>query len=152
MRAEIDGLVTDIKTIHERMDSTVTTANGQFDQLDLAQTATKTMLDTIVARLDALNMVLTDLVAQACVGDNEQEDVDQQGKAHRVPRRPSNDSCTKIKFKIPSFNGKYDPTAYHDWEWKLNRNFHAMILLQILKLWQILVNLQNIKLNIPLPF
>jgi hypothetical protein len=27
-----------------------------------------------------------------------------------------------------------------------------MILLQILKLWQILVNLQNIKLNIPLPF
>jgi archaellum component FlaC len=36
MRVEIDGLVTDIKTIHERVDSTVTTANARFDQLDLA--------------------------------------------------------------------------------------------------------------------
>jgi hypothetical protein len=40
MRVEIDGLVADIKTIHERVDSTVTTANAQFDQLDLVQTAT----------------------------------------------------------------------------------------------------------------
>jgi hypothetical protein len=31
MFAEIDGLVTNIKTIHERMDSTVTMANGRFD-------------------------------------------------------------------------------------------------------------------------
>jgi hypothetical protein len=31
------------------MDSTVTTANRQFDQLDLAQTATKTTLDAIVS-------------------------------------------------------------------------------------------------------
>jgi uncharacterized coiled-coil DUF342 family protein len=35
MRAEIDGLVTDIQTIHEQVDSTVTTANARFDQLDL---------------------------------------------------------------------------------------------------------------------
>jgi hypothetical protein len=40
MRVEIDGLVADIKTIHERVDSTVTTANAQFDQLDLVQTTT----------------------------------------------------------------------------------------------------------------
>jgi hypothetical protein len=31
MRVEIDGFVTDIKTIHERVDSTVTTANARFD-------------------------------------------------------------------------------------------------------------------------
>jgi hypothetical protein len=37
MRAEIDGLVTDIKMIHERVDSTVTMANARFDQLDLAR-------------------------------------------------------------------------------------------------------------------
>jgi hypothetical protein len=64
LRAKLDGLVTDLKTIHERMDSTVTTANERFEQLDLGQAATKTTLDTIVSRLDALNTVVTDLVAQ----------------------------------------------------------------------------------------
>jgi hypothetical protein len=114
MRAEIDGLVTNIKTIHERVDSTVTTANAWFDQLDLAQTTTKTTLDAIVSRVDALNTVVTDLVAQGCAGDDE-EDADRRGKARRVPRCPaSNDSFSKIKFKIPPFNCKYDPVAYLD--------------------------------------
>jgi archaellum component FlaC len=31
MQAEIDGLVTYIKTIHKRVDSTVTTTNARFD-------------------------------------------------------------------------------------------------------------------------
>jgi predicted O-methyltransferase YrrM len=88
LRIELDGLVTDITMIHGRMDSTVTTANERFDQLDLAQTSTKTTLDTIVSRLDALNIVVTDLVAQGCVGDDEPEDADRRGKAHRVPRPP----------------------------------------------------------------
>jgi hypothetical protein len=124
MRAEIDGLVTDIKTVHERVDSTVTTANAWFDQLDLAQTATNTTLDAIVSRLDALNTVVTDLVAQGCVGDDEQEDADRRGKAHRVPRRPTgNDSFSKIKFKIPPFNGKYDPASYLDWELEVEQKF-----------------------------
>jgi hypothetical protein len=115
MQAEIDGLVTVIKRIHERVDSTVTTANAWFDQLDLAQTATKTTLDAIVSRLDALNTVVTNLVAQGCLGDDEQEDADRRGKARRVPRRPAgNDSFSKIKFKIPTFKGKYDPAAYLD--------------------------------------
>jgi hypothetical protein len=114
MQAEIDGLVTDIKMIHEWVDSTVTTANVQFDQLDLAQTATKTTLDAIVSRLDALNTVVTDLVAQGCAGDDE-EDADRRGKARRVPCCPAgNDSFSKIKFKIPPFNCKYDPAAYLD--------------------------------------
>jgi hypothetical protein len=115
MQAEIDGLVTDIKTIHERVDSTVTTANARFDQLDLMQIATKTTLDAIVSRLDALNTVVTNLVAQGCVGDDEKEDADRRGKARRVPRRPTgNDSFSKIKFKIPPFNGKYDAAGYLD--------------------------------------
>jgi hypothetical protein len=124
MQTEIDGLVTDIKRIHERVDSIVTTANTRFDQLDLAQTATKTMLDAIVSRLDALNTVVTDLVAQGCVGDDELEDADRRGKAHRVPRHPtSNHSFSKIKFKIPPFNGKYDPAAYLDWELEVEQKF-----------------------------
>jgi hypothetical protein len=121
--AELDGLVTDLKTIHEGMDSTVTTANERFEQLDLAQTATKTTLDTIVSRLDALNTVVTDLVAEGCVGDDEPEDADRCGKARRLPRRPGNDSFSKIKFKIPSFNGKYDPAAYLDWELEVEQKF-----------------------------
>jgi hypothetical protein len=123
LRTELDGLVTNITTIHERMDSTVTTANERFDQLNLAQTATKTTLDTIVSRLDALNTVVTDLVAQGCVGDDEPEDADRRGKARRVPRRSGNDSFSKIKFKIPSFSGKYDPAAYLDWELEVEQKF-----------------------------
>jgi hypothetical protein len=124
MRTEIEGLVTYIQTMHERMDSTVTTAKERFDQLDLAQTATKTMLDAIVSRLDALNTVVTDLVAQGCMGDDEQEDADRRSKARRVPRRPAgNDSFSKIKFKISPFNGKYDPAAYLDWELEVEQNF-----------------------------
>ena len=49
MRTQVDGLATDIRTMHERLDSMITSANERFDQLDLAQTATKTTLDTVVA-------------------------------------------------------------------------------------------------------
>jgi hypothetical protein len=68
--------------------------------------------------------VETDLVAQGCVGDDEQEDADRRGKARRVPRCPAgNDSFSKIKFKIPHFNGKYDPAAYLDWELEVEQKF-----------------------------
>jgi hypothetical protein len=33
LRTELDGLVMDLKTTHERMDSTVTMANERFEQL-----------------------------------------------------------------------------------------------------------------------
>jgi hypothetical protein len=123
LHAELDGLVMDLKTIYERMDSTVTTANERFEQLNLTQTATKMTLDTIVSRLNALNTVVTDLVAQACIGDDEPEDTDRHGKARRVPCYSGNDSFSKIKFKIPSFNGKYDPAAYLDWELEVEQKF-----------------------------
>jgi hypothetical protein len=61
MWTQVDGLAADIKTIHERLDSTVTSTNQRFDQLDLTQTATRNTLDTIMARLDALNTSITEL-------------------------------------------------------------------------------------------
>jgi hypothetical protein len=77
-----------------------------------------------MSRLDALNMLVTDLVAQGSVGDDEQEDADSRGKAHRVSCLPAgNNSFSKIKFKIPPFNSKYDPTAYLDWELKVEQKF-----------------------------
>ena len=49
VRTQVDGLVADIKTIHKRFDSTITSSNERFDQLDLAQTATVTTLNDIVS-------------------------------------------------------------------------------------------------------
>jgi len=107
VRGQVDGLADDIRTMHERLDSTVTSTTERFNQLDLAQTATRTTLDTILARLDAL----TTKMEQDYGGDTEWED------------HPPNDLFSKIKFKIPPFNGKYDPTAYLDWELEVEQKF-----------------------------
>ena len=122
VQTRVDGLAADVKTIHERLDSSIRSSNERFDQLDLAQTATTTTLDDIVSRLDALTMTLTEL-QKDYGGDTEQEDGDHCGRARRVVRRPSNDSFAKIKFKIPPFNGKYDPAAYLDWELEVEQKF-----------------------------
>ncbi|WVZ70704.1 hypothetical protein U9M48_019347 [Paspalum notatum var. saurae] len=121
VRTQVDGLAADMKTLHERLDSTTTSSNERFDQLDLAQTATATTLGDIVSRLDTLTTTLTELQKDYGV-DTEQDDGDRRGRARRL-RRPSNDSFAKIKFKIPSFNGKYDPAAYLDWELEVEQKF-----------------------------
>ena len=119
VRGQVDGLAVDIRTMHERLDSTITSTTERFNQLDLAQTATRTTLDTILARLDAL----TTKMEQEYGGDTEQDDGDRRGRARRVVRHPPNDLFSKIKFKIPSFNGKYDPAAYLDWELEVEQKF-----------------------------
>jgi hypothetical protein len=40
-----------------------------------------------------------------------------------VVHHPPNDLVAKIKFKIPSFNGKYDPAAYLDWKLEVEQKF-----------------------------
>jgi hypothetical protein len=119
VRGQVDGLAADIRTMHERLDSTATSTTKRFNQLDLAQTATRTTLDTILARLDAL----TTKMEQDYGGDTEQDDGDRRGRARRVVRHPPNDLFSKIKFKIPPFNGKYDPDAYLDWELEVEQKF-----------------------------
>src|SRR6185503_21294651 len=122
MRTRVDGLAADMKTMHERLDSTITSSNERFDQLDLAQTATKTTLDDIVSRLDALNTTIMEL-QKDYGGDTEQEEGTRSGRARRVVRHKHNDSFAKIKFKIPSFSGKYDPAAYLDWKLEVDQKF-----------------------------
>jgi hypothetical protein len=61
MRTRVDGLAADMKMMHERLDSMITSSTERFDQLDLAQTAAKTTLNTIVARLNTLNTMITEL-------------------------------------------------------------------------------------------
>jgi hypothetical protein len=119
VRGQVDGLADGIRTMHERLDSTVTSTTERFNQLDLAQTATRTTLDTILARLD----VLTTKMEQDYGGDTEWDDGDRRGHACRVVRHPPNDLFSKIKFKIPPFNGKYDVAAYLDWELEVEQKF-----------------------------
>ena len=64
--AQVEGLVTDIQTIHERLDSTISSSIARCDQLDLTQTAGKATLDSVVARLDALHTTVAEL--QQCYG------------------------------------------------------------------------------------
>jgi small-conductance mechanosensitive channel len=79
VRTRVDGLAADVKTIHEWLDSSITSSNKRFDQLDLAQTTTTTTLDDIVSRLDVLTMTLTEL-QKDYGGDTEQEDGDRRGR------------------------------------------------------------------------
>jgi hypothetical protein len=86
-----------------------TDANERFNQIILTETSIKTTLDTVVACLDALTTTITEL------------------QKHRDHRRgvhhPTNDSFASIKFNIPSYNGKYDPAAYLDWELEVDQQF-----------------------------
>jgi low affinity Fe/Cu permease len=77
VRGQVDGLAADIRTMHERLDSTVTSTTARFNQLDLAETATRTTLDTILARLDAL----TTRMEQDYGSYTEQEDADRCGSS-----------------------------------------------------------------------
>jgi hypothetical protein len=122
MRTRVDGLAADMKTMHDRLDSMITSSTERFDQLDLAQTAAKTTLDNIMARLDALNTTIMEL-QKDYGGDTEPEEGTCSSRARRVVRHQHNDPFAKIKFKIPSFNGKYYPAAYLDWELEVDQKF-----------------------------
>jgi hypothetical protein len=82
--------------MHERLDSTVTSTTARFNQLDLAQTATRTTLDTILARLDAL----TTKMEQDYGGDTEQDDGDRRGHARRVVRHPHMTYLLRLNLKF----------------------------------------------------
>jgi hypothetical protein len=96
VRGQVDGLAADIRTMHERLDSTVTSTTERFNQLDLAQTATRTTLDTILARLDAL----TTKMEQDYGGDTEQDDGDRRGHARRVVRHPPMTYLLRLNLKF----------------------------------------------------
>ncbi|XP_062197313.1 uncharacterized protein LOC133900207 [Phragmites australis] len=130
VQAQVDGLKNDMKTMHERFDSTITSSNARFDQLDLADTAAHTTLESITTRLEAMTTQLRTMSTQLTElqnardygADTELDEDNRRGRARRV-RVPINDSFAKIKFKIPTFTGKYDPAAYLDWELEVEQKF-----------------------------
>ena len=100
----VDGLAVDIQETQGRLEEAFRSSDERFDQIDLAQTATRTEFDTLTARLDAMHATLTEL-QKDYGGDTEADDGDagRRGRARRVVRPPTNDSFAKIKFKIPPF-------------------------------------------------
>jgi hypothetical protein len=70
----------------------------------------------------------------------EQDDGDHRGSPRRVPHHFGTDSFAKMKFKIPPYNGKYDPTAYLDWEIEVEQLFQTTIFLLVLRFKLLLVN------------
>jgi hypothetical protein len=79
------------------------------DKRDDQPQATKTKLDTNVSHLDATKTLITGLQKEVDAGDL-------HGHAHCASIRGGNDSYSALPFTIPAYNGKYDPTAYIDWE------------------------------------
>jgi hypothetical protein len=102
MQTRVDGVAANIQMIHTRLDSMTTSSNEHFNRNKLTQVSTEATLDTFMARLDALHNTIR--------GSQK----DYHGRGRHVPRHSSNDSFAKIKFKIPPYNGKYDPAAYLD--------------------------------------
>jgi hypothetical protein len=86
------------------------------DKRDDQPQATKTKLDTIVSHLDAMKTLITGLQKEVGAGDL-------HGHACCASIHGGNDSFAKLPFKIPSYNGKYDPAAYLDWELEVEQHF-----------------------------
>ena len=71
----VDGLAVDIQETQGRLEEAIRSSNERFDQIDLAQTTTRTEFDTLTARLDAMHATLTEL-QKDYGGDTEADDGD----------------------------------------------------------------------------
>jgi hypothetical protein len=80
------------------------------------QQGTKTKLDSILSHLDAMKTLITGLQKEVDVGNL-------HGHARCASIRGGNDSFSTLPFTIPPYNGKYDPTAYIDWELVVEHKF-----------------------------
>jgi hypothetical protein len=107
MQTRVDGVVATIQTIHTWLDSMTTSSTERFDRIELAQMSTKTTLDVVVPRLDALHTMIRGLQKDSC------------GHGHHS----GIDSFAKIKLKISLYNVKYDPAVYLDSELEVEQQF-----------------------------
>jgi hypothetical protein len=78
--------------------------------------AAETKLDTIVSHLNAMKMLITSLEKEMNVADF-------SGRARCACNHGGHDSLSTLPFRIPPYNGKYDPAAYIDWELEVEQKF-----------------------------
>jgi hypothetical protein len=141
-----------VKLHTDALDEDLQTMNEKLGQLELAQIDTNTKLGRVDTSLAALLRHFDDLMAGSnnnqhqenshgnehgsgendeYSADTEVDDRDQRrlrhnrrgmGGRHRREVR-NDDAFSKIKFKIPPFDGKYDPDAYITWELTVDQKF-----------------------------
>jgi hypothetical protein len=144
MKGIVQALVREVKKHAEGIDADVQVTNERISVLEATQLATDTKLGTMEASIARINNSLAALLRRF---DDEQVDhnwdeysTDSELDDHDT-RRPvqhnhhgrdghrrrevcnNDDAFHKLKFKIPPFNGKYNPDAYISWELAVEQRF-----------------------------
>jgi hypothetical protein len=144
MKGIVQALVCEVKKHAEGIDADVQVTNERISVLEATQLATDTKLGTMEASVARINNSLAALLRRF---DDEQVDhnwdeysTDSELDDHDT-RRPvqhnrhgrdghrrrevcnNDDAFHKLKFKIPPFNGKYNPDAYISWELAVEQKF-----------------------------
>jgi hypothetical protein len=144
MKGIVQALVREVKKHAEGIDADVQVTNERISVLEATQLATDTKLGTMEASVARINNSLAALLRRF---DDEQVDhnwdeysTDSELDDHDT-RRPvqhnrhgrdghrrrevcnNDDAFHKLKFKIPPFNGKYNPDAYISWELAVEQKF-----------------------------
>jgi hypothetical protein len=147
----VEGLNDDLRTTNERLGQLETSAT--LVEMKTAQTMTNDTLSNIVTQLAALSQQVANVAQNQPthntiggydfdnysgdtehdelsnnnnVGDRRRQPANQRGRIqqpHRCEVCNQDDTFVKIKFTIPSFNGKYNPDAYLDWEIFVDKKF-----------------------------
>lgn len=153
MNLRTEGLEEDVRVTNERLaqlEGAQIETNATLAAMERAQGVTNTSLAGIMARLDEMAHASTTVPPAApvvegqdefdYVTDTEANDMgnnnndrahrqlrfNRQGMRRDPPRREvrdHEDSFAKVKFTIPSFNGKYDPDGYLNWELAVDQKF-----------------------------
>nr|AAX96591.1 retrotransposon protein, putative, Ty3-gypsy sub-class [Oryza sativa Japonica Group]ABA93201.1 retrotransposon protein, putative, Ty3-gypsy subclass [Oryza sativa Japonica Group] len=139
VKQHTEGLDTDLQI----------STNTKLTGLETAVARIDTSLAALVRHFDALNAggngggndddidgeYVEDNLEDEYIADTEQDDRDAQdrrrlhnnrrgmGGRRRREVRNNDDTFSKIKFKIPPFDGKYDPDAYLSWEIAVDQKF-----------------------------
>lgn len=147
-----EGLEEDVRVTNERLaqlESAQIETNATLAAMEKAQGTTNKSLADIMARLEEIAQASAVVPPAVMVeGQDEFDDVgdseadgranhnndrahrplrfNQQGMRREPPRREvrdHDDAFAKVKFTMPSFNGKYDPDGYLDWELAVDQKF-----------------------------
>ena len=152
VKQHTEGLDTDLQVTNEKigqLESTQISTNTKLTGLETAVARIDTSLAALVRHFDALNAggngggndddidgeYVEDNLEDEYIADTEQDDRDARdrrrlhnnrrgmGGRRRREVRNNDDAFSKIKFKIPPFDGKYDPDAYLSWEIAVDQKF-----------------------------
>ena len=140
-----EGLDNDLQVTNEKMgelEKNQIASNTKLTGLESSVARVEKSLASLLRRFDELHKKENSKDEHANdnweddAGDTEQDDVDATdrrrlhhnrrgmgGGLRREVHNNNNDAFSKIKFKIPLFDGKYDPDAYITWEIAVDQKY-----------------------------